>query len=487
MKNKIFIFFALVVFLFSCTKNFQEFNTDQKNPANVSGESLFSNGELTLVDQVSSTNVNLNVFKLFTQQWTETTYTDEANYDVVNRGIPDLTFRQYYRGFLQDFQEAKRLIGKTSPSITGGKPEKTNKFWIIDLLQVYSYQNLVDIFGNVPYTSAMNIDTIAPRYDDAKTIYSDLIRRVNVAIDSLDPAAPSFGSADLIYGGDVTKWIKFANSLKVKLGITIADVEPALSSSTIESAVTAGVFTSAADNAQLAYLSAIHTNPLYQELVLTGRQDFVPANTLVDLMNSLNDPRRQYYFTQIGGQYKGGAYGYTSPYAQYSHIANAIMQPTFPGILLTYDEILFYLAEAAARGYNVGGTPDALYNAAVTQSFLWWGGTPAEAAAYLAQPNVSWASPGSGPTWKEKIATQAYIAFYTRGLEAWTEWRRLDFPVLNVPPLAEGYSSIPKRFPYPVNEQTLNKSNYDAAVQAIGGHDDLTTRIFWDVADPVQP
>lgn len=488
MKSKLFIITALVTFLASCTDKFEEFNTDTKNPAKVAGEALFSNAELALTDQVSSTNVNLNVFKLFSQYWTETTYTDEANYDIINRGIPDLTFREYYRGFLRDFQEANKLILAAPAEATAtGEAVKKNKLAIIDLLEVYSYQNLVDIFGNIPYSQAMDINNISPVYDDAFTIYKDLITRVTASVAALDPAAGSYGSADLIYGGDVAKWIKFGNSLKVRLGITIADKDPVLSKSTVESAVTAGLFTSNDDDALLHYLGAIHTNPIYVDVVQSGRDDFVPANTIVDLMNQKLDPRRPLYFTTIGSVYKGGIYGESSPFSQYSHINDAITAPTFPGILLTYDEVLFYLAEAAARGYTVGGTPESFYNAAITASIVFWGGTPAQAAAYLLTPGVAYTSPASGTTWQQKIGTQSYIAFYTRGLEEFNQWRRLDYPVLNTPPTLEGnYAKLPKRFTYPVNEQTLNATNYQAAATAIGG-DLLTTRVFWDVKDPVPP
>jgi hypothetical protein len=486
MKNLLYIIPAFFLLMVSCTDDFEDYNLDRKNPSVVSGESLFSNAQVAMLDQISSTNVNLNVFKLFAQHWTETTYNEETNYDVVNRSIPDFTFREYYRGILRDFQEADLIIRRTPLGPIEVPQEKTNKLFIIDLLVVYSYQNLVDIFGDIPYQRALDIDSISPQYDDDAFIYQDLIRRIDVALDSLDPNFESFGAADLVYGGDVAQWRKFANTLKLKLGITMADANPVLARATVESAVAGGIFESSADDALLQYLTAIHVNPLYEDLVQSGRDDFVPANTLVNLMNSLNDPRRPLYFTQIGGEYRGGIYGSLNNYSQYSHIAEPITQPDFPGILLTYYETLFYLAEAAARGYTVGGPAQQFYNTAVTESILWWGGTPAAATAYLAQPSVAWTSPGSGVSWQEKIARQEYIAFYTRGLEAWTTWRRLDYPVLNVPELVDGYGDIPKRFPYPVNEQTLNAANYRAASEAIGG-DLMTNRIFWDVRDPVAP
>jgi hypothetical protein len=484
MKTKYISLFVLIAVLVSCTKNFESFNTDVKNPASATGESLFSKAELSLVDEMSSTDVNINIFKLLSQYWTETTYTDEANYDFTTRTIADNTFTTYYvgfsdktGGFLNDFKEAARLITNTPATTDDAAAQNKNKLAIIELLTVYSYQNLVDIFGNVPYSKALDINNIHPEYDDAATIYSDLISRVDAAQAQLDPNFGSFGDADLIYSGNVAAWKLFASSLKLKLGITLADVNPSLARSTVESAVAEGVFASPSDNAELFYLSAIHSNPMYLNIVTSGRDDYIPANTVVTLMNSLNDPRRQFYFTTVGGAYAGGIYGRSNPFTQYSHIAPEILDPTFPGRLLTYDQILFYEAEAAARGYSVGATVTELYNEAVTESILLWGGSTTMAEAYLAQTNVAYATaPG---TWQQKIGTQAYIAFYTRGLEGFTEWRRLDYPLFNLPPSISNYSQIPKRYTYPINEQTLNNANYASASSAIGG-DLQTTRIFWD-------
>jgi len=484
MKTKYTIISILIAVSVSCTKSFEKFNIDVKNPAVVSGEALFTKGQLSLVDQVTSTDVNLNIFKLWAQYWTETTYTDEANYNLIDRTIADNTFQMYFigdvakeGGFLLDFKEAARIITEVVPLSDLAEAENQNKLAIIELLTVYSYHNLVDIFGNIPYSEALDVNNISPVYDDAATVYTDLIARIDAAQAQLDPAFGSFGSADLIYNGDVAMWKLFANSLKLKIGTNLSDVNPTLARSTIESAITAGVFTSSDEDALLHYLGAIHTNPIYDDLVQSGRDDFIPANTVVDLMNSLSDPRRNDYFTTLNGQYLGGIYGENNPYPDYSHVAPAITEPTFPGVLLTYYEVLFYQVEAAVRGWSAGGTPANLYNMAVTESILWWGGTAAEASAYLAQPNVAYNS--AAGTWQQKIGTQEYLAFYARGLEGYTTWRRLDYPIFNIAPTITSYNQIPKRFTYPINEQTLNNANYTAASQAIGG-DLLTTKLFWD-------
>jgi hypothetical protein len=460
MKRLYLITAILLTFFMSCTKNFEKFNEDIKNPSVVDGEYLFSNAQKELVDQISSTNVNLNIFKLVAQYWTETTYTDESNYDLVTRRISDNTF-----------------------TVIETEEQKQNKLFIIDILEVYAYQNLVDIFGDVPYTEAIDIDNINPVYDDAATIYADFLTRLDADMAGLNVDHESFGTADLIYGGNVAAWVKFANSLKLKIGINLADVNPTAAQTAVESAVVGGVFTSSWDDALLYYLSATpNTNPLYEDLILSGRKDFVAANTIVDIMNSLADPRMDLYFSyKIADAYVGGNYGFSSTYANYSHVSNQIQTPDFPGILLTYTEVQFYLAEAAARGFDVGTTTEDAYNAGITASIFYWGGDQTMADAYLANPDVAYGT--AAGTWQQKIGTQSWIALYTRGQEAWNTYRRLDYPAMNEAEAPETGGPVPTRFTYPINEQTLNAVNYAAAAEAIGG-DDMLTKLFWDLYDP---
>ena len=190
------------------------------------------------------------------------------------------------------------------------------------------------------------------------------------------------------------------------------------------------------------------------------------------MMAGLNDPRMDNYFTLQGGVYVGGTYGLNSAYADFSHVAPEVTEAEYPCTLFDDVEMHFYLAEAAARGYNVGDAASH-YNAGVTASILNWGGTQAEADTYLA------ANPYDAANWKNSIGTQAWIGFYTRGFVGYTSWRRLDAPTLNLSPDAQTPdSAIPTRFTYPIKEQTLNKTNYEAASSAIGG-DDLLTKLFW--------
>ncbi|MEM0519492.1 SusD/RagB family nutrient-binding outer membrane lipoprotein [Aequorivita flava] len=463
----------------SCSDNLEDLNQNIKDPTAVSGESLFASAQKQLADQVVTPNVNLNNLRLWTQQLQETTYTDESQYDQITRAIPDNHWREIYRDVLKDLDEAARVISETDNDLTNAL--KPNKLAIIEVLTVYAYSNLVETYGDVPYSEALDIDNLLPAYDDGLTIYKDLIARLNSAIGGMNTGVGSFSDTeDMMYSGDVSHWKKFANSLKLRMGIMLSDVDAGLSKSTVESAVTSGVFTSNADNGSYMYSAAApNNNPMNDNLVLSGRNDYVAAVTIIDIMNDLEDPRRPVYFTDVDGEYIGGEIGEISAYPDYSHVADRLVDPTEPGVLLSYVEVRFLMAEAAARGYSVGGDAATHYAAGITASFDYWGAE--DVAAYLAKPEVDYASAlatsTSSPAWKQVIGTQAYLGLYNRTFASYLSIRRLDYPILAEPTGAE--SGFPTRYLYPVGEQTLNEDNYNAASTAIGG-DAPETRLFWD-------
>lgn len=491
MKKIYLILIALITVFTACTDQYADYNTDKKHPAAVPGESLFSNAQKEMSDYVNNTNVNINIFKLMSQYWTETTYTDEANYDLITRNIPANIYSRLYMRVLTDLKRSDSLISSAPvlfPAVEN--PVKQNKLQIIEMMNVYVYSQLVDIFGAVPYSEALNPENVYPKYDDGATIYKDLFARLDMALSKIDENAESFGSADIYYGGDVAAWVKFGNSLKIRMAITVADATDASLQATAKAAIESAAgkcFSSSADDCMLKYVtSAPNYNQLYADLIASGRHDFVPANTIIDAMNSLNDPRLGSYFTTIDTSsvagtvklaYVGGEYGYSSPFGQCSHIADVIQKPDFPGIMLTYTEVQFYLAEAAERGYTVPKTAEAYYNEGIKSSFAFWGTIGVD--VYLAKADVAYTT-ASG-NWKQKIALQSWIANYTRGMVAYNTWRRLDYPIFNIPELVESYSDIPVRFTFPVNEQTLNADQYAKAATTLGsGGDLISTKIFWD-------
>lgn len=492
--KKILVLLGILSLSVACNDDLTDRNVDPINPSKVPAASLLGNAEKNLVDYMTSTNVNTNNFRLFAQHWTETTYLDESRYDILQRNVADNTWRILYRDVLRDLKEAHDITAAESTVTAAEEKVKQNKLAVIEVLTVYAYSVTVDIFGDVPYSEALNpVTHPSPKYDDAETIYADLFERLNSAIDNITTTSGSFGGNELIYSGNMGSWKKFANSLKLRMAITVADAPglASLAQTSAEEAVAGGVFESTDESATLHYLATQpNTNPLYEDLVTSGRYDFIAAEPFVDYMNTLNDPRRPFYYIPApDGTFTGGPYAQGGDFAEFSSPGDpldeslpntVLLNPTLEGILMNYTEVEFYLAEAVERGWSVGGLAADHYNNAITSSILYWGGNTADALAYLAQPSVNYLT--AGTSWQEKLGNQEWIGFYNRGFEAWTSYRRLDFPQLvapsNAAAAAEG--EVPKRFTYPVLEQTLNGSNYNAASTAIGG-DKLKTHVFWDI------
>ncbi len=466
----------LVLTILSCTKDLSDLNIDSKNASTAPSYSLFTNAQRQFMNVLASSNVNTNIFRLITQYWQETQYPEESQYDLGTREINDAIWNALYRDVIRDLQESKSLI-PTDVLTPGGAPDtarSTNQLAIVEVMEIYAWYYIVTTYGDAPYSEAFDINKPFPKYDSASAIYSDLLTRLDNAIDKINPSGESFRDADIIYAGNNEQWLKFANSLKLKMGILIADQDPDRAKEVVESAVEAGVFTSNNDNAEIHYLNTPpNTNPIWVDLVQSGRDDFVAASTMIDQLLELHDPRLDDYFTpdQTGTEYSGADPGVQSAYAQYSHVNPTITAPDFPGLMMDYSEVEFNLAEAAQRGYDVPGTAEEHYKNAIRASILYWGGTDGEADAYIASV------PYNAGNWKESIGIQQWIAFYNRGWDAWIAWRRLDYPQLE--PAQDAYSDIPLRYPYPVNEQNVNRANYEAAAAAIGG-DEVSTKLWWD-------
>ncbi len=473
---KYFIILSLCGIVVSCEL---PDNMNPKMASKVTGPSVFTMAEVQLVEQVNSLDQNQNISRLLAQYNAQTTYYGESQWNFYDRGLPDEMWETLYRDVLLDFKEAKRLA---DIDVTITSDVKTNQKAVVDILEVYTYHILVDVNGNVPYSEAlMGREKPNPKYDDAATIYTDLINRLKTDAETLDNNFDSYGVADVIYQGDVDSWIRFANSLQFRLAMRLADANPTLSRNAAEAALARGVFTNQSQSASLFYFGLTpHVNSIYNFIIEQGRRDFVAANTIVDKMNALNDPRRPYYFSTVDGEYIGGRYGYSNVFEQCSSFCAPMLEADYPAILIDYVEVEFLLAEAAARGYNVGGSSaESHYNTAVTQSIIAWGGNPAEAATYLAQPEVGYSTGSTAGNFRKKIGFQKWIALYNRGLEGWTEWRRFDTPDFNIP-RRRTINDMPMRMPYPYNEDNLNLTNYNAASLAIGG-DVVQTKIFWDI------
>lgn len=476
--KKILIALMSVIIVSACNP-LTDLNEDIKNPETVPASTLFTNATVSLFDFMASPSVNTNNLRLWSQYWAQTTYPDESNYQLVERNVNGNTWNRLYATIITDTREAKAYMLEDAFLTAENKKAQAA---IMEVVEVFTFHLLVDFFGDIPYSQALDFTNVTPGYDDDAAIYSDLITRLDAAITDIN--GDSGMGWDIVYGGDTGSWKKFANSLKLRMAIRIADMDNAKAKTMAEAAVASGVFDSSADDFQLTYEgSTPNTNPLWEQLVQSGRSDFVGANTFVDVLNALDDPRRAPFFkgnitdTDTGETiYVGGEYGNANSYPANSHPGAILEDPTFAGTIMDYTEVRFLLADAVERGYSVGGTADEHYSAGVKNSITEWGGSSDDADAYLAKADVAYASaPG---TWKEKIAMQKWIALYNRGFEGWSTYRVYNAPTMNI---AVGAGTTPPmRYTYPVTEYSLNGESVNAASGTIGG-DDLFTKVFWDM------
>lgn len=470
--KKFIIFIMTTIVLVSCDEKLSDLNKDIKNPEQVPPGALFANATKDLFDYMTECNVNVNNFRLWAQQWAQTTYDDESNYELVERNVNGRAWNGIYADVIRDLNDAKMFIEADEVL---NETAKRNQLAMAEVLQVFAWHVLVDTFGNIPYTEALS-DDVTPVYDEDAAIYTDLMNRLNTAINSLGGDS-EMGSYDLVYGGDSEMWSMFANSLKLRLAMRMANVNPGTAQSAAEQA-SANVFTSNADNFALAYQGGTpNTNPLWESLIQSGRSDFIAASTLVDPMKAMDDPRLPFYYKDpIDGEFMGGVYGTNNNFNAFSHPGLIQEDPTWPGIIISYWEVEFLLADAASRGWNVGGTAEEHYNAGIEASILYWGGDQAAADAYLANPDVAFAT--AAGTDLEKIAIQKWIALYDQGFEAWSTFRLYNYP--DLPNAARSGLETPRRFTYPVTEYSLNEENVISAGIALGG-DALASKVFWDV------
>ncbi len=483
MKRITILYSLLAALATSCTKDITSLNVDPKSATTVPSGSLFLNGEKNLSDALASTSVSASPFRIIAQSWTENTYVSEAQYNLTYDKSPDgwwnLLYANSTTSVLNSLAAAKTII----PTDVKAATTAQNDLLITDILEVYAYSLLVNTYGNVPYSQALDKDIPFPKYDDAKTVYYDLLARLDTAISGLNTNANSFAGSDNIYQGNVTEWKKFAATLKLKLALVIANSDPATAAKNVQDAVNAGVFTSNNDNALFAYSSSLNTNsnPVYQAFVTSGRHDFSPANLLVNTLATWQDPRLPLMFTPINGAYVGAVPGAGNGYVKFSQLSSQWIGAEWPGDLLDYSETEFLLAEAVERGFAVSGSAATHYNNGVTSSIIFWGGDSTSATNYLAQPAVNYAT--ATGTWQQKIGYQQWIAYADRGYDAWTSIRRLGYPNIDaINPPVGAVGNLPRRFTYPSNEAASNPTNWAAAVQAVTGAtvDNFSSNLWWN-------
>jgi len=471
MKKLLFAALAALT-ITSCTDDISSFNDQDKAPTAVPAGALFANATMAYYDFTSVQNVNLNNLRLWSQHWTQTTYVDESNFQLNDRDVNGRTFSTMYITVIRDCEEARAalndILGATDAEIAASEAA-------IEVMEVFAYSLLVDLFGDVPYTEAFNESTNTPAYDDDAAIYADLLSRLSDAAADLS-GMNTFGSSDLIYGGDAAAWQKAAYSLMLRMAVRMISVDATVAQQYGEQAIAGGVFGSATDDMRLMYSSTPpHTHPMWETLVQSGRSDYIASETLGRVMNDLSDPRRGAFFRNLDstGAVTGAPHGRQSAYGDYSQPGNALEDPTWSHAAISYVETEFLMAHAAVAGWTGAGNAATHYENAIRASITEWGGTSTQADDYMMEADVAWNAADAAML----IGKQKWIAMYSNAPEAYSAVRQYDI-AMDTANLAQ--TVTPLRYSYPLDEYSLNEDNVRAAAAKFND-DNTFSPVFWDM------
>lgn len=506
----------------SCSDGLEELNQDPNRPeiAKVPAFGVFNSANKFLMDRTRSNFPSGRLALPWMQYSAQVTYTEEDRFQ-----FRITTRDDYFRDLNLAAKDYKTIIDiNTNPAtvITNAEYGNTqNQIAAARVMLAYTFSQLADTYGDVPYYSYGNndpdfqalqldkgIDT--PKFASQVKIYTDILKELKESVAMLVLNEKVFTKGDLLFGGDPIKLKKFANSLRLRIATRVNGVVPGAASHIAE-AIASGVMSSNTDSVGLKYENNnVFPSPFFTAFYIQSRSDFKITNTLVDLLKGkigvfgIVDPRLQKYAAPYTAglvairdktyletddltKYVGMPYGIpnSSVEAQTpntSYWSSNVLKRDYTEILMEYAEVEFLLSEN--NGWN-----DTNYKNGIKASMDRWGVDPAKVNTYIAAV----AAPN-----KETVLTQKYIALFMQPSESWAEYRRTGFPSSLLKPgqsyplnvaigsvttytfvALNNLTEMPTRLTYPTNSATLNGPNYDEAVKNMGG-DKLDTKLIWD-------
>jgi hypothetical protein len=537
MKQKIFLAVSVSMALLgsSCKKDFAFINT---NPNAVSAtqeqySSLFTNAELVTSGNSDGNGYedwrgNLIYAACMIQHlsstvgyWDGDKYFDNASY---LSAYWDQDYGPQASGVNNENTNSAPVANLVDVTYnTKNDPTQVNLYNEARIFKVYLFQRLTDMYGDIPYSQA-GLGYISgitePVYDKQQAIYMDMLNQLDSAAAALSTSAATPGAADLIYGGNVAQWQKFAYSEMVRIAMRLSKVDPTDAQTWVAKAVAGGTFASNADNAILVHQAAV-ANGAGSQVANGSGLVFIyddPAaahlsNTFVNFLKSTNDPRLSYLGTvisddvtptptEMGDTAAADQLGQPNGYDTYGGQTDISTAPGYPGnqnlysyvnrytfarsnaptFFLTYAETELLLAEAAQRGW-ISGSPATYYANGVTGAMEMLGAqagagpSTAQVTAYVA------ANPLVAGSELQMINDQYWVASFMDETESWANWRRSGYPSLT--PVSYGGNAtgntIPRRYTYSTVEAATNAANYSAAVSDLKNGDKMTSPVWWDV------
>ncbi|WP_128546467.1 SusD/RagB family nutrient-binding outer membrane lipoprotein [Larkinella soli] len=495
-----------VIWSISCTDKFEEINTD-KTKISVIGKSeipyLFAKAQ-------SSGTLSAYVYQvgqnLFSDQYAQY-FACVATYFPSDRFVirMDWLSGPWNSIYTEAVPQMKTILENTDAS--SAENAITNIWW------VWVFHRWTDHIGPIPYFKAGEPAQSVP-YDSQQAIYDDFFKRLDAATTVLKgkTGEKPFGAFDLIYGGDVAKWIKFANTLRLRLALRISKVDPAKAKAQAEAAVAGGVLTTSPDEDALVKRSA-KGNDFNGLSIMSDWNEFRMSASMESVLKGYDDPRMPVYFLPAvkTNTFEGLRNGLTatqltdpSNTADYnSHVGQRWTSAGLetPQNVMAVAEAYFLRAEGAVNGWNMGGTAKDFYEKGIENSMKQWGiadaaaikayqastKTPVAPNDFLKSPALSNVPVAWGATeavQREQIATQKWLALFPDGFEGWAEYRRTRYPKL-YPVANSDNPDIPaggvlRRIPFLDVERQTNSAEVIKAAGLLGGPDKVTTPLWWD-------
>ena len=517
-----------MLFMHSCTDDFTEYNTDKSQMMEVGPKQLaglFSRSQIQLCSWLSTDNYS-RMSSTMANHFSGYIVCGIANQEqnVMNTGWQNTGFNSVYSTVVPPLQS----IFDVSRNGVNDAAYNVALIW-----KVFALHRATDLWGPVPYSKAGSGEATVP-YDSQKDVYYMMFDDLNNAITALNalvqktPGLNIFGAGDMIYNGDVSKWIKLGNTLRLRLAIRISNIDPTKAQTEAEAAVKGSLMETNADDALVAvnkWTSGGNGMPRMESFY----QDVMSAS-MESLLKGYDDPRMQEFFSPVSAAnitdafpaelktnadgYHGMANGsepanfpYFRSYSKYGPRFKDGNQLVTPINIMNSSEAYFLKAEGAWRGWNMGGTAQSFYEKGIEISIKQWKGTTYSATAISSYINGTSTpvAPDNYPYYDppmtdipvkfsadknkqfEQIMTQKWLALFPISFEAFAEYRRTRLPKI----YAKKYSGnanvnvatgqIVTRLPYTTGEKTSQPEEIEKAVQLLGGPDLETTPLWWDV------
>ncbi len=481
MKNRIIkILLIGLIFSFGCTDNFLDMNTNpltigfDKTPANM----LFTNAlKRGVLDYSTYQRGEFLYANFICQYWANCVSGWSSDRYNMNDAWIQAYWDDYFCGFGMDAYMCQKKLEENEINI--------NKVNMVRIWRVWLLHRMTDYFGPMPNTEAFkaNDGILKPKYDSQEEIYRYMFNELKDAVESFNTdQKASFGTADVLFNGNINSWIKFANSLRMRLAMRISDVEPELAKQNFLEAYNAGALESNDDNVLMECYNGtyLEKNPLSTVLSFSNERRI--SKTMVDYLNTNSDPRKakiaQYPYKGLPNGMTDAQLG-TIVYTDYSKAGTKYWKGDYPTEILKYSEVCFLLAEAAYKGWITDQSAQAYYEEGIKESMRYH---QASISSYLARPNVEW-NEGNA---MEQIHLQKWIALFPNGMEAFAEIRRTGHPKLNTIMAPPNQTSTEGRYPcriaYPSSEVSWNAENANPAMDAAGfSGNNMTSQLWWDI------